>query len=42
MRVVVVVWSKAHSKLAAGITDPATIDLVGSVVRAAKGVLPIP
>lgn len=40
VKVVVVVWSEAHRKLAAGVTDPATIDLVGMVVRAAEKALP--
>ena len=39
VRVVVIVWSEAHRKLAAGITDPAQIDLVGMVVNAAKNVV---
>jgi hypothetical protein len=40
VRVVVIVWSEAHRKLAAGITDPATIDLVGLVVGAASQAIP--
>jgi hypothetical protein len=40
VRVVVVVWSEAHRKLAAGVTDPAQIDLVGMVVRSANKILP--
>lgn len=39
VRVVVIVWSKAHRKLAAGVTDPAKIDLVGMVVNAARSVV---
>lgn len=40
VNVVVVVWSEAHRKLAAGITDPAQIDLIGMVVRSANRILP--
>lgn len=40
VNVVVVVWSEAHRKLAAGITDPAQIDLIGMVVRSASRILP--
>ena len=39
VRVVVIVWSKAHRRLAAGVTDPAKIDLVGMVVNAASSVV---
>jgi hypothetical protein len=39
VRVVVIVWSEAHRKLAAGVTDPAKIDLVGMVVNAASSVI---
>ena len=40
VRIVVIVWSEAHAKLAAGVTDPAKIDLIGLVVDAAKSILP--
>lgn len=39
IRIVVIVWSEAHRKLAAGITDPAKIDIVGMVVNAAANVV---
>lgn len=40
VKIVVIVWSEAHRKLAAGVTDAAVIDLAGMVVKAAERVLP--
>lgn len=36
VKVVVIVWAEAHRRLAAGITDPAKIDIVGLVAKAAS------
>ena len=41
-RVAVVAWSRAHQRLASGITDPAQIDIFGIAKKAAGNYLPVP
>lgn len=41
-RVAVIAWSRANQRLAAGVTDPAQIDLFGLARKAAGGVSPLP
>jgi hypothetical protein len=41
-RVTIIVWSRAHQRLAAGVTDPAKIDVVRLARKAAGTALPIP
>jgi hypothetical protein len=41
-RVTMIVWSRAHQRLAAGVTDPAKIDVVRLARKAAGTALPIP
>jgi hypothetical protein len=38
-RIAVVTWDRAHQRLAAGITDPAQIDVLGIARKAAKGAI---
>ncbi|MGB6031730.1 MAG: hypothetical protein WBH55_02765, partial [Bacteroidota bacterium] len=38
----VLLWSRAHRALAAGVTDPAQIDIMGLMLKTAQKVLPIP
>lgn len=38
----IVVWRRAHQTMAAGITEPAAIDLFGIAKAAVKKVAPIP
>jgi hypothetical protein len=37
-----ILWSRAHRALAAGVTDPAQIDIMGLMLKTAQKVLPIP
>jgi len=39
-RATIWVWSRAHSRLASGITDPAKIDMMGIAQRALKAAMP--
>ena len=41
-RVAVIAWSRAHQRLASGITDPADIDIFGLAKKAAGNYLPLP
>ena len=41
-RVAVIAWSRAHQRLASGITDPAEIDIFGIAKKAAGNYVPIP
>jgi len=41
-RVAVIAWSRAHQRLASGITDPADIDIFGIAKKAAGNYLPLP
>jgi len=41
-RVAVLAWARAHARLAAGVTDPAQIDLLGIARKAAGSAVPIP
>ena len=41
-RVAVIAWSRAHQRLASGITDPAEIDIFGIAKKAAGTYVPIP
>ncbi len=41
-RVAMIAWSRAHQRLASGITDPAEIDIFGIAKKAAGDFLPIP
>ncbi|MEJ2721714.1 MAG: hypothetical protein P8181_11345 [bacterium] len=41
-QVTVIAWDRAHQRLAAGITDPAKINLVGIARKAAGSAVPIP
>ncbi len=41
-RVAMIAWSRAHQRLASGITDPAEIDIFGLAKKAAGDFLPIP
>ena len=41
-RVAVIAWSRAHQRLASGITDPAEIDIFGIAKKAAGTYLPVP
>ena len=41
-RVAIIAWSRAHQRLASGITDPAEIDIFGIAKKAAGDYLPIP
>jgi hypothetical protein len=41
-RVAVLAWARAHARLAAGITDPAEINVLGIARKAAGSVAPIP
>ncbi len=38
-RIAVITWDRAHQRLAAGITDPAQIDVIGIARKAAKSVI---
>ncbi len=41
-RVAIIAWSRAHQRLASGITDPAEIDIFGIAKKAAGDYLPLP
>ena len=41
-RVAVIAWSRAHQRLASGITDPAEIDIFGIAKKAAGNYVPFP
>jgi hypothetical protein len=41
-RVSVVAWARAHKRMAQGITDPASIDILGIARKASGTILPIP
>ncbi len=41
-RVAIIAWSRAHQRLASGITDPAEIDIFGIAKKAAGSYLPLP
>ncbi len=41
-RVAIIAWSRAHQRLASGITDPAEIDIFGIAKKAAGDFLPLP
>lgn len=41
-RVSVVAWARAHKRMAQGITDPASIDVLGIARKASGTVLPVP
>jgi hypothetical protein len=42
IRVATIVWARTHRKMAAGITDPAKINVMGMASKAMKSALPIP
>jgi hypothetical protein len=39
-RVAIIAWSRAHQRLASGITDPAEIDIFGIAKKAAGDFVP--
>jgi hypothetical protein len=41
-RVAVLAWSRAHARLAAGVSDPAEINVLGLARKAAGGISPLP
>ena len=41
-QVTMIAWSRAHQRLASGVTDPAKIDVLGLAKKAAKNVGPVP
>lgn len=40
-RVAIIAWARARDRLAAGVTDPAEIDVLGIARKAAGGIWPI-
>lgn len=39
-RITMIIWSRAHQRLASGVTDPAKVDLMGIAQRALKASMP--
>lgn len=42
LNLAIVAWSRAHQRMAAGITDPAQIDIFGIAKKAAGAASPLP